>query len=77
MLFQRVAGLEGALGAIFREAAANGESPLHAAQRRAQRVIEERRPRVIYPRVNAVVRWLPPVTRWMMDRFTPPLSSNN
>jgi len=32
-----------------------------------------RRPRVIYPRIYALARHFPNATRWVMDRFTPPL----
>ena len=37
--------------------------------------VEKKRPRVIYPRFNALARWFPTITRWFMDRFTPPLKS--
>jgi short-subunit dehydrogenase len=33
--------------------------------------IEKKRERLIYPRFNAVARWFPAQTRWVMDRFTP------
>ena len=36
--------------------------------------VDRRRPRVIYPAPNAAARWLPGPTRWLMDRFTPPLA---
>ncbi len=35
--------------------------------------VERRKPRVIYPRVYALSRLLPGPTRWLVDRFTPPL----
>ena len=35
--------------------------------------VEKRRPRVIYPRVYALARWLPALSRWAVDRFTPPM----
>jgi len=35
--------------------------------------VQHRRPRVIYPRVYALARHFPNATRWVMDRFTPPL----
>ena len=38
-----------------------------------RRAIEKRRDRVIYPRSGALSRWFPGATRWMLDRFTPPL----
>jgi short-subunit dehydrogenase len=37
------------------------------------RAVARKRPRVIYPRANALARWFPGSTRWFMDRFTPPL----
>lgn len=33
--------------------------------------IERRKARVIYPRVYAVARYFPGLTRWVMDRFSP------
>lgn len=33
------------------------------------------KPRLIYPRRNVTMRWFPPVMRWMMDTFTPPLAN--
>lgn len=44
---------------------------------RIVRAVERRRPRVIYPwPVNGLSRWMPPVTRWVMDRFTPRLTDH-
>lgn len=40
---------------------------------RIVRAVERRRARVIYPRFNALARWFPGVTRWVMDTFTPRL----
>lgn len=38
------------------------------------RAVERNDGRVIYPGgFNALARWMPPLTRWMVDRFTPPL----
>lgn len=37
------------------------------------RAVARRRARVIYPGVNRAARWFPGTTRWIMDRFTPPL----
>lgn len=37
------------------------------------RAVERREDRVIYPRMNALARWFPGPTRWLMDRFTPPM----
>ena len=37
------------------------------------RAVERKRPRVIYPRMNAFARWFPGTTRWLLDTFTPPL----
>lgn len=36
-----------------------------------------RRDRVIYPRSGALARWFPATTRWLMDRFTPALRSDD
>lgn len=33
------------------------------------------RPRLIYPRSNATMRWFPTLMRWTMDHFTPPLAN--
>ncbi|MEZ4465991.1 MAG: SDR family NAD(P)-dependent oxidoreductase [bacterium] len=41
---------------------------------RVVRAVDRRRPRVIYPAVYGMTRWLPPLTRWFMDRLTPPLA---
>jgi short-subunit dehydrogenase len=38
-----------------------------------RRAIERKHDRVIYPRSGLFTRWFPGTTRWMMDRFTPPL----
>jgi len=38
-----------------------------------RKAIERGKARVIYPKVNTVVRWLPATTRWLMDRFAPPV----
>lgn len=38
------------------------------------RAVQKRKPRVIYPRFNVTARMFPGVTRWVMDRFTPPLA---
>ncbi len=35
--------------------------------------VEKKKPRVIYPRVYGLSRLLPGPTRWLVDRFTPPL----
>ncbi len=35
--------------------------------------VEQRRARVIYPRLNVFARWFPGTARWLIDRFTPPL----
>jgi short-subunit dehydrogenase len=35
--------------------------------------IDKKHARVIYPRSGAMSRWFPGATRWLMDRFTPPL----
>ncbi len=42
--------------------------------RRVVRAVERREARVIYPGgTYALARWMPPLTRWMVDHFTPPL----
>lgn len=38
------------------------------------RAVENNQARVIYPRLNVLARHFPAVTRWMLDRFAPPLS---
>jgi short-subunit dehydrogenase len=38
-----------------------------------RRAIEKKRDRVIYPGSGVLLRMFPAATRWMMDRFTPPL----
>ena len=38
-----------------------------------RRAIERKHDRVIYPRSGIFTRWFPGTTRWMLDRFTPPL----
>jgi len=43
--------------------------------RRVRGAVERKQARVIYPGgANVLTRWLPPVTRWAMDHFTPPLA---
>ncbi len=37
------------------------------------RAVQRKKARVIYPRMNALARWFPTITRWFMDTFTPPL----
>ena len=39
----------------------------------ANRRLERRKPRLIYPSANHLVRWFPGTTRWLMDRLTPGL----
>lgn len=41
-----------------------------------RRAIEKKHDRVIYPRSGAFSRWFPGTTRWMLDRFTPPLRAS-
>lgn len=36
--------------------------------------VDRKKPRVIYPRMNAFARWFPGTTRWLVDTFTPPLA---
>ncbi len=48
--------------------------PVGTAAGVAERVVdavEHNRPRVIYPKFNALARHFPALTRWTMDRFTP------
>ena len=40
---------------------------------RVSRAVTRRKDRVIYPAVNTAARRFPALTRWMMDRMTPPL----
>ena len=37
--------------------------------------VEDKRPRVIYPRLYALARHFPNATRWMIDILTPPLKA--
>ena len=37
--------------------------------------IERKTARVIYPRSGVLSRWFPGTTRWVLDRFTPPLKA--
>ncbi len=41
--------------------------------KRVLAAVQRRRARVIYPSVNRAARWFPGTTRWVLDRFTPPL----
>ena len=43
--------------------------------RRVRAAVEKRRARVIYPRVYSLTRWFPGTTRFILDRFTPPLAA--
>lgn len=43
---------------------------------RIHHAIRHRQDRVIYPLPNALARWFPATTRWLMDRLTPPLITN-
>jgi short-subunit dehydrogenase len=47
-----------------------------ALAQHVRRAIEKRRPRVVYPRFNALARLFPGVTRWTMDHFTPRLAAS-
>ena len=42
--------------------------------RLVRRAVEKRSARVIYPRVYHFTRWFPGATRFMLDRFTPPMT---
>jgi uncharacterized protein len=43
---------------------------------RIHHAIQHKKDRVIYPLPNALARWFPTITRWLMDRMTPPLAAN-
>jgi len=43
--------------------------------RRIGRALDRDRARLIYPRMNALARWFPGTTRWVVDRFTPRLAA--
>ncbi len=45
--------------------------------RLVRRAVERDRARVIYPRMNALARYFPTITRWTMDRLTPRLASES
>ena len=45
-----------------------------ALARIVRAAIVRKRARVIYPRSYSFVRWLGPVVRWFMDRFSPALA---
>lgn len=40
---------------------------------RIRRAVEQRRPRVVFPVGYRFVRHIPNATRWLLDRFTPPI----
>ena len=42
-----------------------------------RRAILRRTPRIVYPRAYGFVRWIGPVVRWFMDRFSPQLASGH
>lgn len=46
-----------------------------ALARRVVHAIRRGRARVIHPRVYTLFRWLPAVARWLLDRFTPVVST--
>jgi short-subunit dehydrogenase len=35
------------------------------------RAVENKQPRLIYPRIYTLARWLPALARWLSDRMTP------
>jgi short-subunit dehydrogenase len=62
--------------ATYRSSRLLGMQPTGTARELAVRVVRDSqrgRGRLIYPRVNALARWFPGTTRWIMDRFTPGL----
>lgn len=61
--------------AAYGDAAAARWAPMgspEALARRVARAVARRSPRVIYPRVYALTRHFPNLTRWVLDRYTPP-----
>lgn len=46
-----------------------------ALARRIVRAVRRHRARVVHPRVYALFRWFPVVARWLLDRFTPAVST--
>jgi short-subunit dehydrogenase len=62
--------------ASYRASRAIDAQPVGTPERLATfvlRAVEKNEARVIYPRFNILARHFPAVTRWMMDRFAPPL----
>jgi short-subunit dehydrogenase len=43
--------------------------------RKVRRAVERKQPRVIYPASYGITRHFPNVTRWALDRFTPPFKT--
>jgi short-subunit dehydrogenase len=66
--YQRLGGESGAAGIIPKG------TPEELA-RLVRRAVERRVDRVIYPAPYGLARHFPNLTRWAMDRFTPPLKS--
>jgi short-subunit dehydrogenase len=61
---------------IYEKTWATSFSPVGKTEelaRLVRRAVERRRPRVVYPRVYAVARWFPNLSRWFTARFSPPL----
>jgi short-subunit dehydrogenase len=70
--------LEAAGRAAYVEGAATKYSPTGSPEVLARMIadaVEKKRPRVVYPRMYGMARHFPNMTRWVMDRFTPPLKS--
>jgi hypothetical protein len=42
--------------------------------RKIRMAVEDHEARVIYPAAYTVARHVPGITRWFMDRFTPPFA---
>jgi short-subunit dehydrogenase len=62
--------------AAYHESTAVSMQPTGTTAGLADRVfmaVRRRRARVIYPRGNALARYFPGTTRWVLDRFTPKL----
>ena len=68
--------LEAAGRAAYVEAAATKYTPTGTADVLARMIataVEKKRARVVYPRIYAISRHFPNMTRWAIDALTPPL----
>jgi short-subunit dehydrogenase len=67
-------GMADAATSKYESSAILRAQPVATAEQLAKAIrnaIEKKHERLIYPRFNAVARWFPAQTRWLMDRFTP------